>query len=74
LNSAAFRSEITASGALVVFDNNSFAAFVPSRFENEPATSSLHSRPKTVRFCAPAVIRLKGSLGHRYALLEKLQG
>jgi len=54
-----------------MFNDDSFAALVTPRFQYESASTCLHSGSKTVRFRATSIVRLKGSLGHRFALLEK---
>ena len=55
-----------------MLDHDSLATLVPSGFQNEAATFGGHPGPKAVCLRTPSIIRLKRSLRHSLALLEKL--
>lgn len=63
-NSAEFLSLINPGDLLVVLNRNALASLVTPRFQDQPATSRLHPRTKTVRLCTMSVVRLVSSLWH----------
>src|SRR2546425_3624000 len=52
---------------LIVLNRHTLPAFISSRLQHQPATTCLHPSPKSMCLCAPAIVRLVGSMWHSAA-------
>ena len=49
---------------LIVLDRYAFPAFISPGLQHEPASTCFHPSPKSMRLCAPAIVRLVSPLWH----------
>jgi hypothetical protein len=73
LNSAAFLSRKSLGNVLVVFNGDALPAFVPSRLQYKPSTSSLHSLTESMGFRATTIVRLVCPLWHSSSSFENFK-
>src|SRR5262245_24279100 len=50
-----------------MLNRHTFSVLVPTCFQDKPTSAGLHTSPKTMCFCAPAVVWLERPLWHQYA-------